>query len=221
MGCNKTILIKNSLLLCAVLITSVSLKAQTWSEWFKQKKTKLKYIAQQIAAFKVYEDYLRQGYRIVDDGWSVINDIKHGDFDLHHNYFSSLKEVSHLIKEYGKITGITTLQLQILQTNDNIEKIVHSNKYLQTQEINYINKILNNLLNNCTDDLNELQILTKSGSVSMKDDERLQRIDNLYANMRDKYAFTKHFESSVRVLTLLRARVSNDINRSQLLYGTK
>ena len=85
------------LTLCAIMCMS-SAKSQTWDEWFQQKKTKLKYIAQQIAAFEVYAGYLKKGYEIVDEGWNTVNDIKHGDFDLHNNYFTSLKSG----KQFGR-----------------------------------------------------------------------------------------------------------------------
>jgi hypothetical protein len=211
---------KNLLMLCAIL-TSLSAKSQTWDEWFRQKKTKLKYIAQQIAAFQVYAGYLKQGYKIVDDGWNMVNDIKHGDFDIHNNYFNSLTEVSTSIKDYDKIENITALQHQIIETSDNIKSFINANSYIQNEEKDYINKVMSNLLSECADDLGELQMLTQSGNVSMKDDERLQRIDNLYADMQDKYSFAKNFESSVRVLALSRTKNSNDVNTSKLLYGIK
>ena len=208
------------LMLCSILCMS-SAKSQTWDEWFRQKKTKLKYIAQQIAAFEVYAGYLKKGYEIVDKGWNTVNDIKHGDFDLHNNYFTSLKLVNSSIGDYDKVDGITNLQLQILQVDDETRKFIESNDNIQADEKDYINKVLSNLLNKCADDLNELKTLTTSDSLSMKDDERLARIDNLYIDMQDKYSFAKYFQSAVQTLALSRAKGSNDISTSKLLYGIK
>lgn len=216
----KAIKMKIILALCAVLCI-YSANSQTSDEWFRQKKTKLKYIAQQIAAFEVYAAYLKKGYAIVDEGWSTVNDIKHGDFDLHNNYFNSLKHVNSSIGNYDKVGGITNLQMQILQVNETIKESVQNNNNLQADEISYINKVMTSLLSKCTDDLNELKTLTSNDSLSMKDDERLARIDNLYVDMKDKYAFVKHFQSSVQTLALLRAKGTNDINTSKLLYGIK
>lgn len=196
-------------------------KSQTWDEWFQQKKTKLKYITQQIAAFEVYAGYLKKGYEIVDKGWNTINDIKHGDFDLHNNYFNSLKQVNSSIGDYDKVAGITNLQVQILQVDDATRKFVQDNDNIQATEKEYINKVFVNLLNKCIENLDELKTLTSNDSLSMKNDERLARIDNLYIDMQDKYAFAKDFKSSVQTLALLRAKGSNDINTSKLLYGIK
>ena len=208
------------LMLCAILSMS-SAKSQTWDEWFQQKKTKLKYIAQQIAAFEVYAGYLKKGYEIVDKGWNTINDIKHGDFDLHNNYFNSLKQVNNSIGDYDKVDGITNLQLQILQVDDATKKFVQDNENIQVAEKDYINKVLANLLSKCGDDLDELKTLTTNDSLSMKDDERLARIDNLYIDMQDKYAFAKDFQSTVQTLALSRAKGTNDVKTTKLLYGIK
>ena len=180
------------LMLCAILFAS-SAKSQTYDEWFRQKKTKLKYIAQQIAAFEVYAGYFKKGYKIVDEGWNAINDIKHGDFDLHNNYFTSLKQVNSSIGDYDKVHGITNLQMQILQVDDAIKKFIQDNENIQANEKEYIAKVMSNLLSKCADNLNELKTLTTNDSLAMKDDERLKRIDDLYTDMQDKYAFAKYF----------------------------
>lgn len=211
---------KKLIVLYAVFFAA-SAKSQTWDEWFQQKKTKLKYIAQQIAAFQVYAGYLQQGYKIVDEGWSMVNDIKHGDFDLHNNYFNSLKQVNPSVSNYGKVDDITTLQTEILQVKDAIKKLVTDNANIQPEEKDYINKVMSNLLDKCADDLEELKMLTTNGAAEMKDDERLKRIDDLYTDMQDKYSFATHFENLIQLLALLRAKNSNDINTSRLLYEIK
>jgi len=209
------------MMLILSLITCHCIKAQTWDEWFRQKKTKLKYIEQQIAAFEVYAGYLKKGYEIVDEGWNAVNDIKHGDFDLHNNYFNSLKQVNSSIGDYDKIDGITNLQMQILQVDDGIKKFTQDNENILADEKDYINKVMANLLSNCADNLDELKKLTTNDSLLMRDDQRLKRIDNLYIDMEDKYAFAKYFQSSVQTLALSRAKGINDINASKLLYGIK
>ncbi len=204
-----------------LLLLSDQMMAQTWNEWFKQKQTKLKYIAQQIAAFEMYAGYLKKGYEIVDKGWNTISNIKHGDFDLHDNYFNSLKQVNSSVSSYDKIDGITTLQLQILQVSDATKKFIQDNETIQAGEKSYVNNVMANLLNQCSDDLDQLKALTTNDSLTMKDDERLKRIDDIYIDMQDKYAFAKDFKSSVQTLALSRTKGANDINTFKLLYGIK
>lgn len=211
---------KKLIMLSAILFTA-SAKSQTADEWFAQKKTKLKYIGEQIAAFQVYAGYLKKGYDIVQQGWTAVDDIKHGDFDLHNNYFTSLKQVNGAVSNYGKIDSITSLQVIILQVNDAINKFVQDNENIQSQEKEYIRKVMDNLLNKCAGNLEQLTIITTNNSLQMRDDERINRINDLYTDMQDKYSFAKYFESSIQTLALSRAKNINDVNTSKLLYGIK
>jgi hypothetical protein len=189
--------------------------------FFNQKKTKLKYITEQIALLKVYNSYLKQGYEIVSDGWSLVNDIKNGDFDLHNNYFTSLKSVSSSIRNYSKAADIAVLQEQILSNTDHIKKEVTASGYVQADEKDYVNKVISNLLAACSANLSELQLLTTNDSLQLKDNERLDRINSLYTDMQDKYAFSKYFLNTVQLLELSRAKNENDIKALQLLYDIK
>lgn len=194
------------------------LQAQSF---FNQKKTKLKYIAQQIALFKVYAGYLKQGYDIAEKGWSAINDIKHGDFDLHNNYFDALKKVNNNIGEYAEADSIENIRLEIVHIDHNITGFIQDNENIRAEEKDYINKVMSNLLEECAADMDKLSMLTTDSVVSMKDDERLESIDGIYTGMKDKYSFARHFQNTVKLLALSRARDANDINAVKLMYGIK
>src|SRR5690606_38045577 len=87
---------KNALLLFMVSLMTVTTtwaQSPTFNEWFRQKKTQRKYLVKQIAALKVYLEYLKKGYEIVDKGLTTIGEIKNGTFSLDKDYFNSLKAV--------------------------------------------------------------------------------------------------------------------------------
>jgi hypothetical protein len=208
---------KKSLLLC--LVGCYGMVAG--QSFFNQKKTKLKYITEQIALLKLYNGYIKQGYEIVSDGWSVVNDIKNDDFDLHNNYFTSLKSVSSYIRNYSKAADITVLQEQILSNTDHIKKEITGSSYIQSDEKDYVSKVISNLLAACSANLGELTLLTTDDSLQLKDNERLDRINSLYIDMQDKYAFSKYFLNTVQLLELSRAKNESDIKSLQLLYDIK
>jgi hypothetical protein len=211
---------KMFLVLTAAFISSTA-NAQFLGGFFNQKKTKLEYIEQQIAAFELYAGDLKKGYAIAQKGLSTINDIKHGDFELHDNYFNSLMKVNSSITGYDKIDDITNTQQQILEVNNAIRKSVPNNEYIQADEKDYINKVMSNLLSKCADNLDQLTKITSNDSLSMKDDERLKRIDDLYIDTQDKYSFAKYFQNSIQALALSRQKETNDVNTSKLLYRIK
>src|SRR4051812_10045971 len=104
-------------LLTVLLLAGVQASySQTWQEWFRQRKTQIEYYLKQIASLKIYADYLQKGYSIAKDGTSLINDIKHGDFNLHNDYFTSLHTVSSSVKNYSRISVIISDQISILKS---------------------------------------------------------------------------------------------------------
>ena len=189
--------------------------------FFAQKKTKLKYIAQQIALFEVYAGYLKNGYDITQDGLKVISDIKHGDFDLHNDYFTSLKKVNVAIKDYAQADSTAHIHEEILNVSDNINKFIQDNENIQEQEKNYIKKVMSNLLYECDENMSQLLMLTTDSTAALKDNERLKRICNINTDMKDKYSFARYFENEIKTLALLRSKNMNDANASKLLYGIK
>src|SRR3954466_3372099 len=104
---------KTTFIISLLLAFAGQSQGQTFSEWFRQKKTQKKYLIEQIAALQVYEDYLEKGYSIVNEGLSQIKDIKHGDYDLHSGYFSSIKNINPTIRNYEKSIYIVELTLEV------------------------------------------------------------------------------------------------------------
>ena len=198
-------------------------QAQTpnWNEWFRQKKTQRKYLIQQIAALKVYLEYLKKGYKIVDKGLTTIGDIKDGTFKMDKDYFNSLKQVSPVVKNSPKLKEVLAYQHSIRK--DLYKLVLDSRKdaNLSPDEVQYIEDVYQNMLKECEASIDELMVITTSGEAEMKDDERLLRLDKVHDDMQDKYAFTQDFISSTRLLSLERAKEKNQIKRFRTIYTSR
>src|SRR5690606_37042983 len=96
-------------------LSASSAHAQTWDEWFQQKKTQKKYLIKQVAALQIYLGYVKKGYEIARQGLNLIGDIKDGDFSLHKDYFESLKAVNPAIRNSAKVAEIILLQKLIMR----------------------------------------------------------------------------------------------------------
>src|ERR1700744_2509821 len=92
-----------------LLAASASCGAQTFDEWFSQKKTQIKYLVTQIAELELYTKDLEKGYQIAHDGLATINDIRHGEFDLHNNYFNSLLTANASISASSTVSACRQL----------------------------------------------------------------------------------------------------------------
>lgn len=195
--------------------------AQTWVEWFSQKKTQIKYLTQQIAALEVYAGYLQKGYHIAQQGLTAISDIKNGEFNLHKDYFGSLSSVNPAITKDARIAAIIAMQASIVQRYRKAYANAQSSGQFNGGEINYIYSVFTHLLDDCSNDLAELINLTTAGKYQLTDEERIKRLDMLYGSMWNKYAFAQSFSNQTRVMALSRAKESSDATMLQQLYNIK
>ena len=198
-----------------------SLQAQTFAEWFKQKKTQKKYLIQQIAALQVYIGYAQKGYQIAKEGLTTIGSFTRGEFNLHGDYFNSLKTVNPQIRKYAKVADIIALQVKIVQNYNSTYREINSSNVFSNDELNYIRSVFTNLLDDCEKTLDELIAVTTDGKLEMKDDERIATIDKLYLDMQDKFMFSRSFGNYAALLAASRIKEQTDIQTSHALQGLK
>lgn len=178
-----------------------------------------KVLLQQIAALKVYTDYAQKGYSVAKKGLTTIGDFKRGEFNLHSDYFNSLKTVNPKIKTYAKVGEIIALQLKIIKNSSFIIKQVQWDDLFHGNEIAYIKRVVDRLIENCDGNLEELLTIVTDGQLEMKEEERMKRIDALYLNMLENYSFGESFTKQTRLMVLSRAKEKKDLKTSRDLNG--
>jgi len=208
---------KKSLLLLIWMISACLCRAQTFAEFFAQKKTQIKYLVDQIAAYRVYMGYLEKGYDIAEKGLATIDDIRHGEFNLHNGFFNSLKMVRPEIAKYSKVGDIIFYQLAIIKNFKTILEI----KNMTAAEMNYLARVYENMESECLAALGDLVDLTTDRIYEMTDGERIKRIDDIWRDMKDKYAFAASFTGGAQLLSARRRAESDDINMSLINNGIK
>ena len=212
---------KKIIIIASLLCFAESLSAQTFAEWFRQKATQKKYLLQQIAALQVYIGYVSKGYSIAKKGLNTIQDIKHGDLNLHSNYFTSLVTVNPKVKRYTKVADIISLQIDIARQASKTIKDCKNSHQLTTAELEYLQKVFTTLLDDCAKCLDALLNIITNGQLSMKDDERIAAIDKLYNDMADKQIFIRSFSNSSKGLCVQRENDQNNIIISKKLNDLK
>lgn len=199
------------MILITGVILSTAAPAQTWNEWFKQKKTQKKYLVKQIALLRIYLGYLKKGYEIADKGLTTIHNIKNGDFNLHRDFFGSLKSVNPHIANSAKVADIIAFQVYIIQDMKRVNNFCRDNEHFAPEEIQYVAAVYSNMLFLCDASISELLMIIRSNETEMKDDERLMRIDRLYDDMLDKHTFVQSFDNDVRLIAKEREREQRSI----------
>jgi hypothetical protein len=194
--------------------------AQTFDEWFNQKKTQKKYLIEQIVALQVYLDYLKKGYTIAHNGLTAIENIKNGNFNLDRDFFKSLKNVKPAISNSVKVVDIIAFQYSIIRDMKNVYQFCQNNKHFTPEEVRYVARIHTSMLILCDASLSELHTIIQSDKAQMTDEERLQRIDKIHDDMKDKQAFVRAFGNDTRLLALEREKEGIEIQLLRKNYGT-
>jgi hypothetical protein len=209
------------LILILGLCTGLCGQAQTWAEWTRQKKTQIRYLLNQVAANKVYLEYLQQGYRVAETGLSVVRHIKEGDFNLHQEFFGSLKAVNPAIRRYAKVAEMMIIQSAIIVECRKTLNRVKESKQFTPEEMNHCAQVLGRLLADCVENMERLSALVTGGEMSLTDAARLQRIDELYADMQDKWVFCSSFSDELHLVSMQRLADATDIQQSKIINGLK
>ncbi len=210
---------KKFIITVTVMLYAVMVKAQTFDEWWRQKKTQIKYLVQQIAALKVYTGYLEKGYAIVHEGTDFIGDLKHGEFDLHKDYFSSLRTPTPAVKNYSRARDIVRLEGSILATRQQCLSLLVSGGGLSPPLTDAAKATLEGVLQRCSDQAAVLQSLVATGALQLTEGDRIARINQLYTDTRALYRFSLEVLHSITSLALQQQKERSDIKQAGALYG--
>jgi len=174
---------------------------------------------EKLAQLKSILSNLKKGYDIVFTGYSAVKDITEGNFSLHKVFLDGLMEVSPAVKKYRKVAGIINYQVMLMKEYKSAFKRYQQSNRFSADELNYMSKVYENLFKASLKNLDELATVITAGKLRMSDDERLESIDRIYADMEDKLAFLRHFNGNNSVLALQRAKEITDIDAVKGLYG--
>lgn len=183
-----------------------------------QNKT-IKTMLEQIVALQVYIGYVQKGYSVVKKGLDVIGDFKRGEFNLHTDYFNSLANVNPTVQEYARVGEMLLLQGRILDRCNDTRGLLQGSPYMRSDELDYLERVFARLLDDCDTLLDELEAVTTDNQLTMKDSERLERIDVLYEKMLDAYNFCEQFTGEAKVLVQSRKKENVDTEMVRRLQG--
>ncbi len=209
---------KIALLLVILMISSLS-KGQGLKEWFAQKKTQREYLIEQIAYLKLYLELAEKGYKIAKEGLTTISSFKRGEFQLHKNRFDSLMIVKSVIGSYGNIERITDLHDLINMICERGGADLDKTGQFTSQELEYFKTVYARLYEDGQVIITHLLTTIRSGNLSLTDDKRIERIDELLSQVQSNYRFAKDFYESTLDLARQKARERSAIQNSRPLHG--
>lgn len=171
---------------------------------------------EKLAQFKQILSDMKKGYDVLNKGYSTIKGLSQGNFSLHDNFLNSLLSVSPALRRYKKISDIITYQSMLLSEYKSAFKSFKQNGRFNPGEITYMAGVYNRLFDQSLRDLDDLTTILTAGSLRMSDDERLQGIDRIYADMQGRLGFLRSFNSRVSAVDAQRQR---ETKAAQTLKG--
>lgn len=200
---------KKVILILVLLGLSIQ-NLQAQAKWRKE-------LLLQIAALQVYIDYAKKGYNVVKKGLNFIGDVKKGEVNLHSDYLGSLKKINPKIKKYSRVGEIVLLQLKIIRISNNTFKQLRQDDLFHGDELAYIERSFDRLFESCNRTLDDLLMVTMDTKLEMKDDQRIQCIDNLYKTMLGDYEFCRAFSNEAKMLSVSKVNEKNNVERLRTL----
>ena len=174
---------------------------------------------EKLAQFKQILSDMKKGYEILSGGYNTIKNISEGNFSLHKAFLDGLMEVSPAVRNYRRVADITNYQIILVKEYRKAYERFRQDNNFNADELAYLGRVYDNLFKESLRNLDELLTVITAGKVRMSDDERLQAIDRIYADMQDKLMFLRHFNNNTTILAVQRAKERNDAQAIRKIYG--
>lgn len=174
---------------------------------------------EKLVQFKQILSDMKKGYQILEGGYNTIKNISEGNFNLHKAFLDGLMEVSPTVRNYRRVADITNAQITLVKEYRKAYDRFRQDNNFNADELAYLGRVYDNLFNESLRNLDELLTVLTAGKTRMSDDERLQAIDRIYADMQDKLMFLRYFNNNTTILAVQRAKERNDAQTIRKIYG--
>lgn len=164
---------------------------------FAQNQTQTKRLLEQIAQLKIYLGYVKKGYNIVQSGLNTVHSIKNGEFSLHDLYYTSLELVNPRIRSSPKAMGIISHQRYIFRTTSALQELLRQDNPLRAGQKEYLTSCIQRLLDDVEKTRQQLLGITTDKTFRLTDNERLDRLNDLYENSSSQFVFTQQFATEI------------------------
>jgi hypothetical protein len=174
---------------------------------------------QKLSQLKQILTDLKQGYQILDAGYSAVRDIAKGNFNLHQAFLDGLLAVSPAVKNYQRVADIVDLEASMLGKYQAAWAQFQRSGRLTPGELSLLGQVYGNLFNEAAKGLTDLVNILTDGTLRASDAERMAAIDGIYAGMVEKATFLDRVNNTTALLAIQRAGEEKDVEVLKGLYG--
>ena len=170
------------------------------------------------------EIYLQDAQRELENVMSQLklNDISswlQQEKDLYSAYYQELWKIKSYISEYDRIKDIINKQVLIINEYNQASASFKKDSHFSAAELNTMSQVYSGLLAQCSNNLDQLNLVINAFVTQMSDAQRLHIIDDAGSKIDKNYSDILEFDQQNRMISLQRSRDQNDLNMVKQLYG--
>ncbi|MFX1707243.1 conjugal transfer protein TraI [Chitinophaga sp. CC14] len=140
---------------------------------------------------------------------------------LYKNYFEELNKVKNIITYYKRIKELGEKQLQLVNEYKRAWKLIRQDKHFSAEEINYIARVYQGILDETLGNVDQLSMVVNSFSTTMSDAKRLEIIGAAADQVDQNYSALKRFNGENYLLSLSRSKSELEARQLKIMYGIK
>ena len=210
---------KNLIIIIFCLMNIAVSQAQTFSEWFRQKKTQEKYLIQQIVALKFYAGYVKKGYETFDKGSKTISKIKEGDFNMHDVFFNDKIKLNPNLSKVVENLRIEQLNTAIRITGKQSKNFIWKTSNFSEKQKAYFNSVIGKTDGEADELFANYKELITANELILDDEKRLKRLTDLKKEYLSLYQFINLFDNQIRGYRQQLNAEQNDISTIKKILG--
>lgn len=161
---------------------------------------------------------LEKGYSTLRTGYSQIENLASGNFNLHEAFLNNLFQVSPAVKNYHKTAEIISFQIKLVRDYKRAFSGFKASGQFTVNEISYLSRVYGNLFEKSLQQLDELTLVLTAGKLRMSDEERMEAIDRIHLDILNKLMFLTAFNQETQVLAISRSRAKQELDGIRNLY---
>jgi len=192
-----------------------SLKAQSVDQLIEQ----LMLDIQKLSELKTILKDMRDGYQVLDKGYTNIRDIVKSNFSLHKTFLDGLLAVSLPVRQYYKAVAIIEKERNIVTECRSANQHWISCGLFTPGELQYIERTYKTLSERSSQSLDRLTMVITADQLRMSDAERMQAIDRIHTTVTEQLAGLRRFNDAVSTQALQRQREQNNLQTLKKIYG--
>ena len=139
--------------------------------------------------------------------------------EQYRKYFKELAQVKAIISYYQHIREITQKQVQLMNEYNRSWQLIRYDKHFTADEIDYMAKVYSGILEESLKNIDQITLIVKSFTTTMSDAKRLELINNAADQVDVNYDDLMRFNHQNVLLSLQRAKTTQEVETVKQLYG--